>query len=180
MPESPGTMRQAALPSGRWFVPVPPRASGVESPRRIWEVDAGAVLVSLGVLLERQELEAVLLDTDGENARSYREDILLHHAVRLCGRRCPFAEAVERLLDARTTVVRRRVDGCPMAALAAWWLGAKEEAEGPQLAALLWSLARDRRFTVRPLLDMVHGDLWVRALRLLARPACVPPGQPRV
>jgi hypothetical protein len=57
--------------------------------------------------------------------------------------------------------------GCAMYELASWWLGVRGSAEGEQLAALAWSLARDRRWIVRPLLERMRGDLRVRALRLL-------------
>lgn len=87
--------RPTASTSDRRFVTVPPIGTGLAPPRRIWEVEAGAVLVALGVLLERHEL--------------------------VCASPCCFAGAVERLLDARTERVRRRVDGpcggsrCPAA-----------------------------------------------------------------
>ena len=76
-------------------------------------------------------------------------------------------ERAVRGLDARTKHVRRQVGTCPMAEMAARWLGAREVAGGAELTALLWSLARDRRWIVQPLFDMVRGDLWVRALGLL-------------
>jgi hypothetical protein len=43
---------------------------------------------------------------------------------------------------------------------------------------VLWSLARDPRWVVGPLLDVVRGEIWVRALRLLGDrepPASVAP-----
>jgi hypothetical protein len=138
-------------------------------------VEPGTLFIALGVLLERSDLERAFLDVEHEDRRGTREDCLLHDAVRLCATRSPFAEVVEQLLDARTRRVRRRVGASPMSELAGWWLGVREVAEGQQLTAVLWSLARDRRWVVRPLLDMVRGDLWVRALRLLGEPrSCGP------
>lgn len=145
-----------------------------DAPRRIWDVDSGAVLVALGVLLERRELEALFLETLGEDQRSVREDVLLHEAVRLCALQCSFAEAVEGRLEARTRCARRGAASCPFAEMATLWLEARDDADGEQLAALLWSLGRDRRWVVRPLLDMVRGDIWVRALRLLGQPKAPP------
>lgn len=165
-------MQPTTMPSERRFVTVPLTsavASTLEedSPRRVWEVEPGSVLIALGVLVDPPELERLFLDNPRQDHRGVRGDVLLHEAVRLCGRRCRFAEAVEQLLDARTRRAQRRVDACPMYELAAWWLGVRDVADGQQLATLLWSLARDRRCVVRPLFDMVRGDIWVRALRLL-------------
>ena len=154
-------------PSDRRFVATPPAGWRPESPRRIWEVEPGAVFVTLGVLIERRELETVFLDVEGEDRSAHREDVMLRDAVRHSARPGRFAEVVERLLDTRTRRVRRQISGSPMSELAAWWLGAKDEGEGPRLTALLWNLARDRRCVVQPLLEMVRSDIWVRALGLL-------------
>lgn len=152
----------------RRFIAMPANEPPAEAPRRIWETEPGTVFVALGVLLERPDLETVFLEVEHEDWRGCREDALLQEAVRLCACPCPFAEAVEELLDVRTGDVRRRVGGCPMAELAAWWMGVQYTAEGRQRTALLWSLARDRRSVVGPLFEMVRGDIWVRALRLLS------------
>jgi hypothetical protein len=162
------TARSPALPGHRHFVTVPPIGSGLEPPRRIWDVEPSAVFIVLAVLVERQELDGVFLHVAQEDRRGCREDVLLRDAARRCNAPCTFAEAIEQLLDARTRRVRERVGGSPMSELAAWWLSLKECTEGRQLAALLWSLARDPRWIVGPLLDMAHGEVLVRALRLLA------------
>jgi hypothetical protein len=168
-------MLPTAVSSERRFVMIPPRGGSAHAPsddtsRHIWEVEPGALLIALSVLLERSELERVFLELEHEDRRGTREDCLLHDAIRLCAMPSPFAEAVEQSLDARTRRVRRRVGASPMSELAGWWLGVRAVAEGQQLTALLWSLARERRWIVRPLLDMVRADLWVRALRLLGEP----------
>lgn len=152
------------------LIPIPPPKAAWEGPRRIWDVDAGSVLVAVGVLVENHELLDLFRSLEGEDRRSCRDDVLLRETVRLCGRRGAFAEAVERLLDARTKGLRRSVAESPLAVLAASWLGSRDMIDGRALTALLWNLARDRRFVVRPLREMVPGELWVRALRLLATP----------
>lgn len=166
-------MQPTTMPSERRFITVPltsTAASTLEedsSPRPVWEIEPGSVLIALGILVDRSELEKLFLDHLRQDHRGVRSDVLLHEAVRLCGGRCRFAAAVEQLLDACARRAQRRVDACPMYELAAWWLGVRDVADGRQLATLLWSLARDRRCVVRPLFDMVQGDIWVRALRLL-------------
>lgn len=155
----------------RRFVASPPAiavAAG-EAPRRIWDVDPGAVLVALGVLLDRRELETLFLETLGEDQRGVREDVLLREAVGHCAGHGAFAEAAEQSLEARTRCARRQADGCPFSELATLWLEVRGDADGEQLAALLWCLATDRRWIVRPLVDRVRGEIWVRALRLLGR-----------
>lgn len=139
-----------------------------DRPLRIWEIDSGAVMLALGVLLEPGELRGLLLQIGRTDASDSRDEVVLRESVSLCARRCPFAETVERLLEARTRRARHWAHGSPLAELAALWLGAQAEADGRQITALLWCLARDRRWLVRPLAEMVRGDLWVRALRLLA------------
>jgi hypothetical protein len=140
--------------------------------------------VTLGVLMERGELEALVRDATGRDVGGTRDDLLLGDAVRLCARRCTFAERIEGLLDGRTRDARQHADGCPLAELAATWLNVREPVDGPRLAALLWSLARDGRWLLDPLRERVQADIWVRALRLLARtaappsPACGRPSRP--
>jgi hypothetical protein len=156
----------------RYFLTTPPTTAGEESPtgglaRRIWEVDADALFVVLGVLSDRRELESLFRDVTGENTAWIRHEALVFDAVSLCSTPSPFAKAVERFLDRRTRGLRRRLGGCPMSELAAWWLGAREQAGGEHLAALLWCLAKDRRWVIRGLLDRVRGDIWIRALRAL-------------
>ncbi len=80
-----------------------------------------------------------------------------------------FSESVNRSGSRRFVTVPRR-PAWPMSELAGWWLGARARATGEELAALLWNLARDRRWVIRGLCERVHGDIWVRALRLLGSP----------
>jgi hypothetical protein len=128
------------------------------------------------VLLDRAELELLFRDSGQAVSGAVREDALMLDAARQCTKPCAFAEACERLLDTRTGGAR--MDGCPMAELATLWLDSRNTASGRQLAALLWSLARDPRWVVGPLQDVVRGEIWVRALRLLGdreSPASVGP-----
>jgi hypothetical protein len=165
-------MTSLALPHAerRFFAtPVPERdIEPDDAPRRIWELDEGTLFVALGVLIEPGELRALVLEAGGPEARGSRDALLLGDAVRRCARRCAFAEKLEALLEVRTRGARQGAHGSPLAELASLWLGARTTADGRQLTALLWCLARDRRWLVRPLFDMVRGDVWVRALRLLA------------
>jgi hypothetical protein len=151
----------------RRFVPLPVSHVRVRATRRIWHVEADALLVVLGVFLSRGELEGLFRDFAGEDRSGTREDLVLAEAASRCARVGRFSLAVERLLDERTHEVRRQVDVCPLAELAGLWLRTRETSSGRELAAILWGLARDRRWVIRGLFDRVRGDLWVRALRLL-------------
>src|SRR5262245_621404 len=150
----------------RHFLALPPRDAEAGPGRRIWEVEPDALVVALGVLVEKQELEALLLEPGGDGWAG-REDVMLARAVRKCAAPCAFAETVEALLEARARPVARQLAGSPMAELAAWWMDFREVAGGRRLASLLWILARDRRLVVRPLFRVVRSDCWVRALRVL-------------
>jgi hypothetical protein len=161
----------------RYFLATPPIGEMQNRPkgglaRRIWEVDADALFVVVGVLFDRLDLDGLFRGSAGENTTWIRDDSLVLDVVSRCLTPSPFAEAVERFLDRRTRCLRRRLGGCPMYERAARWLGTKEQASGEHLAALLWCLAKDRRWVIRGLLDRVRGDIWIRALRALGeRPA---------
>jgi hypothetical protein len=152
----------------RHFLPSPARTEGpAQATLRIWDVDANALFVVLGVLVTRGELEGLFRDFVSEERGGYREDVLLLEAASRCTKVGRFSLAVEKLLDERTRGVRQRFDACPLAELAGLWLRARESAGGRELAGILWALARDRRWLIHGLFDHVRGDLWVRALRLL-------------
>lgn len=161
-------------PNSRAFLATPPAASRDETGdaplcRRIWEVEPDALFVVVGVLLDREELKAILHDAESGPLGGLRDDVLLATVVSGCSVPGAFAESVERLLDQRTRCLRRHLGTCPMAELAGWWLGARERATGEELGALLWSLACDRRWVIGGLFERVRGDICVRALRLLGR-----------
>jgi hypothetical protein len=120
------------------------RAADSAPPRRIWEVDVGALKVVLAALLGREGLSAVLARLDLERPRVEREEALLVDVALRCQRRCALAEEVERQLDLRTSNLRHFTARCPLGVLATWWAEA-ERCEEAERSALLWSLATDPR-----------------------------------
>jgi hypothetical protein len=164
---------RAGDPQERRFAAAPAFAPDAPEPgpRRIWDVDEQTLVIVVGVLLDRRELQALFRDMEHDDRKWFRDDALLLEAVSRCSRAGRFAEVVERLLDRRTRRLRVGLDGGAASELAGLWLGARERVSGRELAALLWSLARDRRWVVRGLFERVRGDIWVRALRLLGERA---------
>ncbi|MDP3940377.1 MAG: hypothetical protein Q8R92_19860 [Deltaproteobacteria bacterium] len=135
--------------------------------RPIWEVEPEALLIVFGLLLRRDDLEALFGILESRDLRGMRADALFLEAVERCSQPCPFAEAVERLLDHRTGSMRERMARCPFVALAEWWAAARENASGEHLAAFCWALVTDRRWIVQTLKFRVLTELWLRALQIL-------------
>ena len=159
-------------PAPRWHLEDNPwlshALSRAECPlRRIWEVDAEARVLAMGVLLCRDDVEDLLEQAGERDLDGIREDVLRLKAVGRCTKPCPFAEAVERTLESKTRGLRVEVEACAMIQLAEWWSRERENAGGEELAALLWRLACDPRPYLDELTRRVRGDLWVRSLQLL-------------
>jgi hypothetical protein len=148
-----------------WHCDAPSRA---ECPlRRIWEVDAEARALAMGVLLRRHDVEELLGKAGERDLDGVREDALRLKVLLGCKKPCRFAEAVEEALDRKTRALRVAVEGCAMIQLAEWWSRERDGAAGEELAALLWRLACDPRPYLEELTTRVCGDLWIRSMGLL-------------
>jgi hypothetical protein len=146
-----------------------PDLGGYEGLRRIWEVDTEALRLVLAVLLQRKDIEELFAHANERECDGMREDVLFVKAAARCMRRCVFADAVARTLNARTRSLAPTVQDCPLIDLAEWWASERDHVAGVELAALLWRLACDPRPHLEQLTTRVSGDLWLRGLRLLGR-----------
>ncbi len=166
----------------RGFVPDPATGSPAASwedgatwsspPRPIWEIAGETLVVVLGVLVEPGELRSLLRQTLAEETEGLREDVVLQRARQRCSAPGALASALAHRLDSEAAGLGLGPGGCPLARLAGRWQLARDEGAGRRLAALLWTLARDRRWEVRGLEQRASADLLVRALRLLgSRPS---------
>ncbi len=138
--------------------------------RRIWEVPADRLRWAVGVLLGREQLEALSWLLEGHDESLTRTECLIDSAARRCGHRCPYAATVEALLWSRAQKLRARLAACPMAELAGEFARSRPSMGGAELAALLWALSADGRCELEPLAERVQGELFGRAIRLLSRP----------
>lgn len=147
--------------------PWPELATLARPARAIWEIEADTLLVVLGALLEPGELRLLLRQELAEAADGQRDDVVLRRVTQSCSEPGPLARAVAARLDSEAADLGLGLGGCPLALLASHWQVVRDELAGRRLAALLWVLARDRRWELRGLEQRVSGDLLVRALRLL-------------
>ncbi|WP_041453619.1 hypothetical protein [Anaeromyxobacter dehalogenans] len=144
-----------------------PAPSPEGAPRRIWEIDPSTLALVTGVLLRREDVEALLDGIGHRDHAGLREDALRVRLLLGCTNPCALAEAVEHDLAQRTDDFRAAVERCPMIQLAEWWSRERDRASGEALAALLWRLACDPRPHLEPLASKIGGHLCVRAMQLL-------------
>lgn len=146
--------------------------------RRIWETDPTILSLVTGVLLRREDVEAILRDI-GVDWTGAREEALRGRLLVGCTKPCTLAEHVERVLDGLTMEFRGAVESCPMIQLAERWSREGDRMTGEQVAALLWRLGTDARPHLERLSSRVSGELCVRAMRLLRedRNTCAGPAE---
>lgn len=139
-------------------------AAGVAARPRIWEVDREALSLIAGVLLHREEVERVLARFGGEAPGRIRGGLLDR-----CKAPGPLAEALERELDVRAAGTVPGGAERPMIQLVEWWAEARERASLVQQAAFLWTLSRDGRCFLAPLVEKVRSALREAVRELLGR-----------